>query len=78
MHDMCAAALQGDKARAQRINEPLMSLHKNLFLEANPIPVKWALYEMGLIRSGIRLPMTMLSEQHHEAVRQALKQANIL
>ncbi|MCI0506865.1 MAG: 4-hydroxy-tetrahydrodipicolinate synthase [Gammaproteobacteria bacterium] len=78
MHDMCAAALQGDKARAQRINEPLMSLHKNLFLEANPIPVKWALYEMGLIRSGIRLPMTVLSEQHHEAVRQALKQANIL
>jgi 4-hydroxy-tetrahydrodipicolinate synthase len=78
MHDMCAAALQGDKARAQRINEPLMSLHKNLFLEANPIPVKWALYEMGLIRSGIRLPMTLLSEQHHEAVRQALKQAGIL
>ncbi|HEY5603180.1 MAG TPA: 4-hydroxy-tetrahydrodipicolinate synthase [Gammaproteobacteria bacterium] len=78
MHDMCEAALQGDKTRAQRINEPLMSLHKNLFLEANPIPVKWALYEMGLIKSGIRLPMTVLSEQHHDAVRQALKQANIL
>ena len=78
MHDMCDAALQGDKERAQQINEPLMGLHKNLFLEANPIPVKWALYEMGLIKSGIRLPMTLLSEQHHEAVRQALKQAHIL
>jgi 4-hydroxy-tetrahydrodipicolinate synthase len=78
MHDMCEASLQGDKERAQQINAPLMGLHKNLFLEANPIPVKWALYEMGLIKSGIRLPMTVLSEQHHEAVRQALKQAHIL
>lgn len=78
MHDMCAAALGGDKAAAQQINEPLLGLHKNLFLEANPIPVKWALYEMGLITSGIRLPMTVLSEQHHATVRQALKQANIL
>jgi len=78
MHDMCEAALQGDKESAQQINAPLMGLHKNLFLEANPIPVKWALYEMGLIKSGIRLPMTVLSEQHHEAVRQALKQAHIL
>jgi 4-hydroxy-tetrahydrodipicolinate synthase len=78
MHDMCEAALQGDKERAQQINAPLLGLHKNLFLEANPIPVKWALYEMGLIKSGIRLPMTILSEQHHETVRQALKQAHIL
>ena len=78
MHDMCEAALNGDKATAQQINEPLIGLHKNLFLEANPIPVKWALYEMGLIKSGIRLPMTVLSEQHHDTVRQALKQANII
>ncbi|WP_455207680.1 4-hydroxy-tetrahydrodipicolinate synthase [Kaarinaea lacus] len=78
MHDMCEAALHGNKDQAQQINEPLIGLHKNLFLEANPIPVKWALYEMGLIKSGIRLPMTVLSEQYHEAVRQALKQANIL
>ena len=78
MHDMCGAALNGDKATAQQFNEPLLGLHKNLFLEANPIPVKWALYEMGLITSGIRLPMTVLSEQHHDAIRQALKQANIL
>jgi len=78
MHDMCEAALQGDKERAQQINAPLMALHKNLFLEANPIPVKWALYEMGLIKSGIRLPMTVLSEKHHAAVTEALKQAHII
>ncbi|WP_455221414.1 4-hydroxy-tetrahydrodipicolinate synthase [Kaarinaea lacus] len=78
MHDMCEAALQGDKEKAQQINAPLMALHKNLFLEANPIPVKWALYEMGLIKSGIRLPMTVLSEKHHDAVCQALKQAHII
>jgi len=78
MHDMCEAALQGDKERAQQINAPLMALHKNLFLEANPIPVKWALYEMGLIKSGIRLPMTVLSEKHHAAVTEALKQADII
>ncbi|MGD8560380.1 MAG: 4-hydroxy-tetrahydrodipicolinate synthase [Gammaproteobacteria bacterium] len=78
MHDMCAAALSGDKEKASQINETIMPLHKNLFLEANPIPVKWALYEMGLIKSGIRLPLTMLSVAHHDAVRQAMKQANIL
>ena len=78
MHDMCSAALNGDGAAAQQLNEPLLGLHKNLFLEANPIPVKWALYEMGLIKSGIRLPLTVLSEQHHDTVRQALKQAGIL
>jgi len=78
MHDMCEAALQGDKERAQQINAPLMALHKNLFLEANPIPVKWALYEMGFIKSGIRLPMTVLSEKYHAAVTDALKQAHII
>jgi len=78
MHDMCSAALNGDKETAQQVNEPLLGLHKNLFLEANPIPVKWALYEMGLITSGIRLPMTVLSDQYQDTVRQALKQANIL
>ncbi|MGD8941426.1 MAG: 4-hydroxy-tetrahydrodipicolinate synthase, partial [Gammaproteobacteria bacterium] len=49
MHDMCAAALRGDRAEAEKINQPLLALHKDLFLEANPIPVKWALQEMGLI-----------------------------
>jgi 4-hydroxy-tetrahydrodipicolinate synthase len=78
MHDMCAAALQGDRAKAAAINERLMGLHMGLFIEANPIPVKWALYEMGLINEGIRLPMTMLSEQHHASVRQAMKQAGVM
>jgi 4-hydroxy-tetrahydrodipicolinate synthase len=78
MHDMCSAAIRGDRAEAEKINQTLLALHKNLFLEANPIPVKWALSEMGLIGSGIRLPLTPLSEQYHDQVRQALKQANLL
>jgi len=78
MHEMCEAALSGDRPLAEKLNEPLLGLHKNLFLEANPIPVKWALYEMGLIKPGIRLPMTVLSSQHHDALRQAMKQANLL
>jgi 4-hydroxy-tetrahydrodipicolinate synthase len=78
MHDMCAAALAGDRDGAERINARLMPLHKALFLESNPIPVKWALYEMGLIPPGIRLPLTMLSEQHHDAVRSALQHAGVL
>jgi 4-hydroxy-tetrahydrodipicolinate synthase len=78
MHEMCQAALDGDFERAASINDKLMPLHKNLFLEANPIPVKWALHEMGLIPAGIRLPMTVLSEPHHDTVRQALKSAGVL
>lgn len=78
MHEMCAAALQGDMDKASAINERLMPLHKNLFLEANPIPVKWALYEMGLIPAGIRLPLTPLSEAHRETLRQAMKSAELL
>jgi 4-hydroxy-tetrahydrodipicolinate synthase len=78
MHDMCAAALRGDRAEAERINQILMPLHKNLFLEANPIPVKWALQQMGLIPEGIRLPLTPLSEKYHEPLRAAMKSANVL
>jgi 4-hydroxy-tetrahydrodipicolinate synthase len=78
MHDMCAAALAGDRATAEQLNEKLIPLHKDLFVEANPIPVKWALYEMGLIPPGIRLPMTPLSDQYHDAVRSALKHAGVL
>jgi 4-hydroxy-tetrahydrodipicolinate synthase len=78
MHDMCAAALAGDRETASAINAPLESLHRYLFVESNPIPVKWALYEMGLIPDGIRLPMTSLSAEHHETVRQALRQAGLL
>jgi 4-hydroxy-tetrahydrodipicolinate synthase len=78
MHDMCAAALAGDRETASAINAPLESLHQCLFVESNPIPVKWALYEMGLIPAGIRLPMTTLSSEHHETVRQALRQAGLI
>jgi 4-hydroxy-tetrahydrodipicolinate synthase len=78
MHEMCAAAIAGDRARAEELDAPLAGLHEKLFLEANPIPVKWALAEMGLIGHGIRLPLTVLSEQHHETLRQAMRQAGIL
>jgi 4-hydroxy-tetrahydrodipicolinate synthase len=78
MHDMCAAALAGDRDEATAINARLQPLHKNLFVEANPIPVKWALHDMGLISSGIRLPLTVLSEAHQAVVHQALQQAGVL
>ncbi len=78
MHEMCAAALQGDRAEAERINNRLIPLHQNLFLEANPIPVKWALGEMGLIPEGIRLPLTPLAESCHGPLREAMQQANVL
>jgi len=77
MHDMCAAALNGDKATAHKINESLMALHTDLFVEANPIPVKWALFDMGHIGIGIRLPLTPLSPTYHDTIRAALKQANV-
>lgn len=78
MHDMCAAALSGDRETASAINASLESLNQCLFVESNPIPVKWALHEMGLIPEGIRLPMTTLSAEHHETVRQALREAGLL
>lgn len=75
---MCQAALDGDFAKAHTINQTLSDLHRLLFLEANPIPVKWALNQMGLIDSGIRLPLTPLSAEHHTSLREALKAAGIL
>ena len=78
MHDMCTAALAGDRDKATAINARLETLHKNLFVEANPIPVKWALHDMGLISSGIRLPLTVLSQAHQAIVHQALQQAGVL
>lgn len=77
MHEMCAAALAGDRARAEVLNAQLMPLHQELFIESNPIPVKWALNQMGLIPSGIRLPLTPLSAPCHTRVRQALVHANV-
>ncbi len=75
---MCAAALAGDMARAREINDRLLPLHRKLFVEANPIPVKWALCEMKMIDAGIRLPLVPLSAQHHETVRTALREAGVL
>lgn len=77
MHEMITAALAGDLATARTINFRLLSLHRHLFVEANPIPVKWACVEMGLIENGQRLPMTTLSPEHHERVRSALREAGI-
>ena len=77
MHEMCAAALEGKVALARDINMRLLGLHQKLFVEANPIPVKWALQQMGLIATGIRLPMTPLSESFYEVVRQAMREAGI-
>ena len=78
MADLCEAALAGNAEKARAINEKLMPLHKDLFCEANPIPVKWALVEMGLMQKGIRLPLTWLSEGCHEKVRTALRQSGVL
>jgi 4-hydroxy-tetrahydrodipicolinate synthase len=78
MHDMCEAALTGDKALAEKINAELMLLHKNLFLESNPIPTKWALHAMGRIPTGIRLPLLNLDTKHHAELKKALQVAGIL
>jgi 4-hydroxy-tetrahydrodipicolinate synthase len=78
MAAMCAAALAGDREQALELNRPLEGLHNELFVEANPIPVKWVLHEMGMIPAGIRLPMTPLSEQFHEILRQAMRIAGVL
>jgi 4-hydroxy-tetrahydrodipicolinate synthase len=77
MHEMCTAALAGDAARSREINDRLLPLHRNLFLEANPIPVKWAAQQMGLIKGGIRLPLTPLSAACQEQVREAMRHAGI-
>ena len=78
MSEMCAAALAGDIAGARERNARLMTLHMSLFVESNPIPVKWALAAMGRIEDGLRLPLTSLSPQHHETVRAALREAGCI
>jgi 4-hydroxy-tetrahydrodipicolinate synthase len=78
MHEMCAAALAGDVAKAREIHFKLLGLHRHLFCEANPIPVKWAVQQLGLIPGGIRLPLTPLSPECHERVRSAMRQAGVL
>ena len=78
MHDMCSAALAGDAAEAARLDAPLAGLHAKLFVEANPIPVKWAVHRMGLAPTGIRLPLTWLSKELQAPVQAAMEQAGIL
>ncbi|GAB3371259.1 4-hydroxy-tetrahydrodipicolinate synthase [Spongiibacter taiwanensis] len=75
---VCDAAMAGNRAEAEAANGPLASLNKKLFLESNPIPVKWALLEMGLMESGIRLPLTPFSERYHAELRAALKEAGLI
>jgi 4-hydroxy-tetrahydrodipicolinate synthase len=78
MHEMCAAARAGDRATARDIDARLEGLHRDLFIESNPIPVKWAVHAMGLIPPGIRLPLTWLSDGCHAPVREALRRAGAL
>ncbi|MBM2829733.1 MAG: dihydrodipicolinate synthase [Gammaproteobacteria bacterium] len=78
MHEMCMLAIKGDAQAAAAIDNTLSGLHKNLFIESNPIPVKWALNRMGLIEKGIRLPLTWLSRASEGPVLDAMKQANLI
>jgi 4-hydroxy-tetrahydrodipicolinate synthase len=76
--DVCTAALEGDVATARRRNAALATLHARLFVEANPIPVKWALAEMKMIQNELRLPLTPLSPQYHDVLRAALREAGCI
>ncbi|PPD56368.1 MAG: 4-hydroxy-tetrahydrodipicolinate synthase [Methylotenera sp.] len=77
MHQMCVTAMAGDVKKACEINAKLFALHQKLFVEANPIPAKWVLQQMGLIKTGIRLPMVNLSAQYHDVLRHAMSRAEI-
>lgn len=78
MHEMCKAAIAGNKALAEAINAELMPLHNKLFLESNPIPTKWALLQMGLIPPGIRLPLTQLGAEFHGELKEAMRHAGLI
>jgi 4-hydroxy-tetrahydrodipicolinate synthase len=78
MHELCVAAMSDDVKKTREIQYKLLAVHKAMFTEANPIPVKWALYEMGKITAGIRLPLTPLSAPLRDSLRAALKQANLI
>ena len=78
VHDMCAAAISGDVGKARALNFKMQGLSRQLFCEANPIPVKWASQQLGLSEGGIRLPLTPLSPEYHERVRTAMRQAGLL
>jgi 4-hydroxy-tetrahydrodipicolinate synthase len=78
MHEMCVAAAAGNVAKAREIQFKLLGLHRDLFCEANPIPVKWAVQQMGLIPSGIRLPLTNLTDANQERVLAAMRLAGVI
>ena len=78
MREMCVAAMAGEVKKACEINAKLFALHQKLFIEPNPIPVKWVLQQMGLIKAGIRLPMVNLSAQYHDVMRAAMRQAGVI
>ena len=78
MHEMSMAALAGDRTKTNAINAQLTGLHQALFLESNPIPVKWAVHQLGLMPPGIRLPLMPLSEPFQPAVRAAMQQAGVI
>ncbi len=78
VHEMIMAAMAGEKEKAEQIDAKLMGLHQALFIESNPIPVKWAVAEMGLMDQGIRLPLTWLSEANQPQVKAAMQQAGVV
>lgn len=78
MSEICAAALAGNATLAEELNNKVANLHNILFCESNPIPVKWALHEMGMIGTGIRLPLTPLAEQYRTPLREALQAAGVI
>jgi 4-hydroxy-tetrahydrodipicolinate synthase len=78
MHDLCVAAMNGDTAKAIEINNKVIPLHAKLFVEPNPVPVKWAMAEMGLMPSGLRLPLAPLAAEFHDTVRAAMREAGVL
>jgi 4-hydroxy-tetrahydrodipicolinate synthase len=78
MHELCDAALSGNKAKAEKINAELMPLHIKLFLESNPIPTKWVLHQMGKIPAGIRLPLTQLGEKFHSELKNTMHETGLM
>ena len=78
MHELCVAAMDGRMSEAVRINNKLLPLHNKLFVEPNPVPVKWAMAQMGLMPDGIRLPLVPLAHEYHDTVRAALRESGVL
>ena len=78
MAKLCSLAMSGEAEEARNLNQSLMQLHNSMFVESNPIPVKWAMAEMGWMGYGIRLPLTVLADEYHETVREAMKSCDLI